>query len=208
MFIAFEGPDGCGKSTQTAQLEAFAQKRGVPVAVFRDPGGTPFSDEIRKLVLSFTPASQESLMLAFLAARTELWQRHIRPMSETALVICDRWNLSTLVYQGFSGDLPTWVVSKCVGNMSEWLQWDPALTVVFDCKFETLNNRRAPDNDRFEVANERRRVQRIGAYSQLALHRPGCVAVNGDGTVEEVLGRTLIAIRPVVEPVYPQLYAA
>lgn len=100
MFICFEGIDGAGKSTQASMLYQRLKKEGVAVELVADPGTTKIGTAIRQILLDndapITPAAQ---MLLFSAARAEL-AAHIRDLlASGAVVICDRWVLSTLVYQ-------------------------------------------------------------------------------------------------------------
>lgn len=107
MFVCFEGIDGAGKSTQAALLFASFQRVGLAAELVRDPGTTRLGQAIRQLILDcdepITPAAQA---LLFSAARAELSDYVQRQLDAKKIVICDRWLLSTLVYQaGISEDL-------------------------------------------------------------------------------------------------------
>ena len=108
-FITFEGIDGCGKSTQALRLERRLQEEGNAPLLLREPGGTPISEDIRKVLLnpdnlSMAPEN-EALLLA--ASRSQLLKEVIIPhLEKETIVLCDRYIDSTLAYQGFGRDLP------------------------------------------------------------------------------------------------------
>ncbi len=106
--IVFEGGEGAGKSTQLARLASRLTAAGVRVARFREPGGTPLGDEIRRLLLD--PAGQMSPRaeaLLFMASRAELVERALRPALESGMcVLLDRFFLSTYAYQMGGRGLP------------------------------------------------------------------------------------------------------
>ena len=107
-FIAFEGGEGAGKSTQARLLAAVLGKRGIDCVTTREPGGTPGAEAIRALLLDpalpqWLPAAEA---LLFAAARSD----HVAHLIEPALaagrwVICDRFVDSSLAYQGGAGGL-------------------------------------------------------------------------------------------------------
>src|SRR5512134_549298 len=103
LFVTLEGIEGSGKSTQAGLLEYSLKSSGIAVRRTREPGGTPFAEEIRKLVLNLgeEPVFPETELLLFLAARAQ----HVRTLIAPALnsgevVICDRFADATLAYQG------------------------------------------------------------------------------------------------------------
>jgi len=104
MFITFEGTEGSGKSTQIRRAAAFLRRRGVPVLVLREPGGTKISEAIREILLNkdFTEMKPETELLLYLAARAQILREKIFPALKKGMaVICDRFEDSTLAYQGF-----------------------------------------------------------------------------------------------------------
>ncbi|WP_420705705.1 dTMP kinase [Porphyrobacter sp. CACIAM 03H1] len=107
-FIAFEGGEGAGKSTQARLLATALEARGLPVVVTREPGGTPGAEAIRQLLLAPPgegwPAEAEALLFA--AARADHVAHLIRPaLQRGAWVICDRFVDSSRAYQGGAGGL-------------------------------------------------------------------------------------------------------
>ncbi len=109
LFITFEGIDGCGKSTQARGLERRLEEEGNAPLLLREPGGTPISEDIRKVLLNPDNSSMapenEALLLA--ASRSQLLIEVIVPhLEKGTIVLCDRYIDSTLAYQGFGRDLP------------------------------------------------------------------------------------------------------
>lgn len=107
-FIAFEGGEGAGKSTQARLLAEALRARGLTVVVTREPGGTPGAEAIRALLLS--PPGEgwppEAEALLFAAARADHVAHLIRPaLARGEWVICDRFVDSSRAYQGGAGGL-------------------------------------------------------------------------------------------------------
>lgn len=107
-FIAFEGGEGAGKSTQARLLAEALRAHGLTVVVTREPGGTPGAEAIRALLLSppgkAWPLEAEALLFA--AARADHVAHLIRPaLARGEWVICDRFVDSSRAYQGGAGGL-------------------------------------------------------------------------------------------------------
>ena len=105
-FITFEGGEGSGKSTQAQRLARFVRTAGIEAVLTREPGGTPFAEQVRGLILSSTTAKHGATAdaLLFFAARADHVETLIRPaLAAGKWVICDRFTDSTRVYQGAAG---------------------------------------------------------------------------------------------------------
>jgi dTMP kinase len=105
-FITFEGGEGSGKSTQARLLADQLQATGVDVLLTREPGGSPFAEQVRALILdpATAPHSALSEALLFYAARADHLDKTIRPaLGSGRWVICDRFSDSTRVYQSIAG---------------------------------------------------------------------------------------------------------
>ena len=132
-FITFEGGEGSGKSTQAQMLAEALGARGIDVVLTREPGGTPFAEQVRRLLLDpATPAhSPVSEALMFYAARADHLDKVIRPaLAEGRWVISDRFSDSTDVYQSQAGGL-----DRAMFEMLEHAvvgSTRPSLTVVID----------------------------------------------------------------------------
>src|SRR5580765_5488878 len=107
LFLSFDGLDGTGKSTQCRLLVDWLRKRGRELTLCREPGGTPLGDQFRSLLLDkhndMTLATESFL---FMASRAELVTRVVRPsLLNNHVVVCDRFLLASVVYQGHAGGL-------------------------------------------------------------------------------------------------------
>jgi len=108
LFIAFEGIEGCGKSTQLKLLAERLDAGGRRVVAVREPGGTPVGDRVRAILLdgALTEMTDEAEMLLFAASRAQLVREVLRPELEAgAVVLCDRYVHSSLAYQGHARGL-------------------------------------------------------------------------------------------------------
>lgn len=103
-FITFEGPEGCGKTTQSKRFAEFLEKSGLDVLYTREPGGTPIGEQIRKVLMALdnTAMDPRAEALLFSAARAQLVHQVIKPhLDQGGVVVSDRYYDSTLAYQGY-----------------------------------------------------------------------------------------------------------
>lgn len=132
-FITFEGGEGSGKSTQARLLADRLRTEGCDVILTREPGGSPFAEQVRALILdpATAPHSALSEALLFYAARSDLLDRVIRPaLAVGRWVICDRFSDSTRVYQGAAGGLASAVLDTLENVVVA--QTRPDLTLILD----------------------------------------------------------------------------
>ncbi|WP_344635069.1 dTMP kinase [Kitasatospora cystarginea] len=132
-FIALEGGDGAGKSTQANALAEWIRSKGHEVVLTREPGGSPIGQRLRSLVLDVgnTGLSHRAEALIYAADRAEHVENVIRPALERgAVVITDRYMDSSIAYQGAGRDLAATEVAR----ISRWATGGlvPDLTVVLD----------------------------------------------------------------------------
>ncbi len=136
LFVTFEGLEGCGKSTQVKMLFHFLNKKGIPVRVTKEPGGTKIGDEIRKILLDQKNNGMDykAEMLLFLASRSENVRLNIIPALEKGeTVLSDRFFDSTTAYQGYGrgididtiNNLNHLVVGKAVPDLTFILDIEP-----------------------------------------------------------------------------------
>ena len=141
-FIAFEGGEGAGKSTQARMLAAAFEARGITCVVTREPGGTLGAEAIRQLLLGLDGEGwhPRAEALLFAAARSDHVERLIRPALEAGTwVICDRFVDSSRAYQGGAGGLSDSDVLALHRVGSEGLL--PDLTLLIEVSPETATQR-------------------------------------------------------------------
>ncbi len=108
MFITFEGPDGSGKTTIIEKIYRYMLDNGYDVIKTREPGGSPIAEKIRNLLLDVENDNMNSRTEALLyaASRVQHIEEKILPaLNEGKIVLCDRFLLSSLAYQGFGREL-------------------------------------------------------------------------------------------------------
>lgn len=104
-FIAFEGPDGSGKSTVLEKVKEYLDNNHVDYVFTREPGGTPIGEKIRDILLHFDTDDMDDKteVLLFAAARAQNVEENIKKaLDENRLVISDRFVLSSIAYQGYA----------------------------------------------------------------------------------------------------------
>lgn len=151
MFISLDGIDGAGKSTQIALLRERLVADGKQVACFRDPGATKLGEAVREILLhrEDIPLDMKAEMLLYMASRAQLVAEQIRPALERGeTVICDRYLLANVVYQGFAGGLSIndlWEIGRvATGGLQ------PDFTIVLDLDAELGLQRVGGSQDRLE----------------------------------------------------------
>ena len=104
ILIVFEGTDGTGKSTQLALLAEYLQSRNYPIVMTREPTSGPYGQKIRQLYVNRDACSPREELDLFLADRKEHVETLINPaLARGQIVLCDRYFLSTVAYQGALG---------------------------------------------------------------------------------------------------------
>jgi len=152
LFIAFEGGEGCGKSTQSELLLKKFQQQNIPAVLTHEPGGTALGNELRKALKrkrgSFISPQAELFLVA--ASRAQLVAEVIRPaLEEGKVIICDRFTYSTLVYQGYGRGLELSFVETVNNIATQNLK--PDLTILLDISPEQGLARKGSSRDRFEL---------------------------------------------------------
>ncbi|WP_432541815.1 dTMP kinase [Kineococcus sp. SYSU DK002] len=205
-FLALEGGDGSGKTTQAALLAAWLAERGHEAVVTREPGGTATGRDLREVLLRHrrdgAPLSPRAEALLFAADRAQHVAEVVRPaLGRGAVVVTDRYVDSSLAYQGAGRDLP----AADVERLSGWATQDllPDLTVVLDVDPVTAARRRsgrAPD-DRLEAESRDFHARVREQFLLLARRDPARYlvldATTTPETVQEKLRAHLTGLLPV-----------
>ncbi len=188
MFISLDGIDGAGKSTQIDLLRQYLESKGATVVCFRDPGSTKLGESIREILLhrEDIPLASTSEMLLYMAARAQLVEEQLRPALQSgSTVICDRFLLANIVYQGVAGGLDVdelWSVGKCAtGGLA------PDVTIVLDMDPEVAVKRLKRGPDRLEKRGiEYFRLVRTGFLQQILNAGGKSLVVNADQSVLQI----------------------
>lgn len=204
-FIAFEGGEGSGKSTQARLLAQAMAEGGRDVDLTREPGGTPGAEAIRAMLLDPPGegwgAPAEALLFA--AARADHVARRIRPALESGRwVVCDRFVDSSRAYQGGAGGMGDDVVRTLHEIGSGGLR--PDLTVLIDVAPEIAAKRLAMRDagraDAIGGRGARYHAKVAEAFHTFAAADPAAFSViNGEGAPEDVHARVLAAIQPLLD---------
>jgi dTMP kinase len=102
VFIAFEGGEGAGKSTQAAILNDALQREGYRTTLLREPGSTVLGDHLRQFLIGGQPVTPSAELLLFEASRAELMASCVGPLLDAGeVIIADRFAGSTIAYQGY-----------------------------------------------------------------------------------------------------------
>jgi dTMP kinase len=171
MFFSFDGIDGAGKSTQLRLFCERLRAHGLDVVVCRDPGSTELGERIRDIVLSHdgaTPIARRSEMLLYMAARAQLVEEVIRPaLAAGKIVVCDRFLLANIVYQGYAGGLDVSDVRQVGAIATDGVL--PDCVFLLDLAIENADHRMSRPLDRMESQGlEYRRRLREGFLAEAA----------------------------------------
>lgn len=203
-FITFEGGEGSGKSTQARLLAAFLRSSGQEVVETREPGGTPFAEQVRSLLLSPETAAHGAIAeaLMFYAARADHLEKVIRPaLAAGTWVISDRFSDSTDVYQGQARgsqeglDRATFdMLERSIVGTTR-----PNLTLIIDIDprlgRERAERRRGPA-DNYEARDIAFHEALRRGFLAIAEAEPQrCVVIDGAADVATVTAAVLAAVR-------------
>lgn len=199
-FIALEGGEGAGKSTQARFLADALRQRGIDVVVTREPGGTPGAEAIRLLLLGvegegWNPRAEA---LLFAAARSDHVERLIRPaIASGRWVICDRFVDSSRAYQGGGGGLSDEDLLDLHRIGSGGLL--PDLTLLIEvAPHEAAHRIKGRDGDEADRIGGRAgdyHARVAAAFAHLAETEPARFArIDGNGSAETTHQRVLAAL--------------
>ncbi|QTD99983.1 dTMP kinase [Streptomyces cyanogenus] len=203
-FIALEGGDGAGKSTQAEALAEWIRAKGHEVVLTREPGATPVGKRLRSILLDVSSAglSHRAEALLYAADRAEHVDTVVRPALERgAVVISDRYIDSSVAYQGAGRDLSPTEIARINRWATNGLV--PHLTVLLDVSPEAARERftEAPDRLESEPAEFHARVR--AGFLTLAASDPGRYLVVDAGqepeAVTTVIRHRLDAVLPLSE---------
>ena len=187
LFITFEGPDGCGKTTQMKLLAEYFKKKGKEVVLTREPGGKGLGEKVREILLNYDgEVSDRCESFLFLADRAQNIDIIVNPaVKEGKIVLCDRHIDSTVAYQGYGRGLNIDRINMLNNLATNGKK--PDLTLVFDVDVETSMKRVGKEKDRMESAgiDFHNRVRK--GYLELAKQEPKRIKVlDAAKSIEEI----------------------
>ena len=186
LFITFEGPDGCGKTTQMKLLAEYLEKKGEEVLT-REPGGKGLGEKVREILLNYDgEVSDRCESFLFLADRAQNIDIIVNPAVKAGkIVLCDRHIDSTVAYQGYGRGLDIERINMLNNLATNGKK--PDLTFVFDVDVETSMKRVGKEKDRMESAgiDFHNRVRQ--GYLELAKQEPNRIKViDATKSIEEI----------------------
>lgn len=205
-FIALEGGEGAGKSTQARLLAEALRARGLEVVITREPGGTTGAEAIRSLLLdgvagdggeSWNPRAEA---LLFAAARSDHVHRLIRPaIARGAWVVCDRYLDSSRAYQGAGSGLSDAdiLILHRIGSQSLLPDLTVLVEVAQEIAVERLEIRDAGRTDRIASRGQGYHVRVAEAFGALARAEPARFArIDGNGSPEATHALVMAELAP------------
>jgi dTMP kinase len=196
-FITIEGPEGCGKTTQSDMLVRFLAERGFEVVLTREPGGTRIGEKIRALVLNseyreMTPLTELLLMAS---SRAQHVLEKIKPaLSEGKIVVCSRFSDATIAYQGYGRGFDIALMKEVNGIATGGMEPDLTLLIDIDVRtgleraFGVAKEEAAKgEGDRLENEDMAFHERVRDGYKKIAAEAPGrVVIIDGGKSIDEV----------------------
>lgn len=187
LFITFEGPDGCGKTTQMKLLAEYFTKNGKEVVLTREPGGKGLGEKVREILLNYDgEVSDRCESFLFLADRAQNVDIIVNPaVKQGKIVLCDRHIDSTVAYQGYGRGLDIERINMLNNLATNGKK--PDLTFVFDVDVETSMKRVGKEKDRMESAGVEFHNRVRQGYLELAKQEPQRIKViDATKSIEEI----------------------
>lgn len=194
LLIVFEGTDGTGKSTQLQLLAKALQEKGLPVLTTREPTEGEYGQKIRQLYAHRHTVSLERELDLFLADRKEHVEQLLSPALRSGKVIlCDRYYLSTVAYQGAAGLDPQLILS-----LNDFAP-EPDLALLFHAPIQTGVSRiiqgRGEELNDFEKEDYLHQVASMFAQMQLPFIR----RIDAARTIKAIHSDVLGLVQPLLE---------
>ena len=206
IFIAFEGGEGSGKSTQIQKLKnnILGFISDVEIVISREPGGTEVAEQIREILVngSADKLSVRTETLLMIAARAEHIDRVILPaIKRGAIVLCDRFKDSSIVYQGIANNIPNGEIDKI--HAFALKTCEPDLTILIDVPAEIGIKRaleRNENNQRFERKGELFHKKIRDGYLKIASSQPDRIKIiDGSQTIEKISAEIFQLVSPILQ---------
>jgi len=197
--IVFEGIDGTGKSTQILLLGEYLRRQGHEVLITREPTDGQYGRKIRSLYIDRKQVSRQEELELFLADRREHCEIELLPgLSAGKIVLCDRYFLSTVAYQGANGFDPATILEQNA------FAPDPDLALIFEVSIATSLKRitqgRGEQLNDFEQEES---LTRVSAIFDL-LDLPYVTRIDAEQSIEEIHNAVVNAVHDIVPQPLPE----
>lgn len=198
MFITFEGPDGSGKSTIIQKVYDYLIENNYDVIKTREPGGSPIAEKIRNLILDTenTEMGYRTEALLYAASRAQHVEETILPaLNENKIVLCDRFLISSLAYQGVGRDLGIENVRKI--NEFGINEVFPDFVLFFDVDpITTLKRKSSLDTaDRLEKEGNNFHERVYNGYKEILNSEKNIEIIDATQSVEDVFNQCIKVLK-------------
>lgn len=198
MFITFEGPDGSGKSTIIQKVYDYLIENNFDVIKTREPGGSPIAEKIRNLILDTenTEMGYRTEALLYAASRAQHVEETILPaLNESKIVLCDRFLISSLAYQGVGRDLGIENVRKI--NEFAINGVFPDFVLFFDVDpITTLKRKSSLDTaDRLEKEGNNFHERVYNGYKEILNSEKNIEIIDATQSVEDVFNQCIKVLK-------------
>jgi dTMP kinase len=189
LFVVFEGIDGTGKSTQLQLLTERMQRYGFAVVSTREPTDGRYGKQIRELFVNRGKVTQDQELDLFIADRDEHVRKVIGPALEGGcVVICDRYYLSTVAYQGANGMDIELIMDKNKGFPV------PDLAIILEIEpAESINRIRNHRNEKPNTFEEESNLRKVAAIFT-EMNQPYIRRINGADSIENIHQQVVKAV--------------
>ncbi|MCK4842623.1 MAG: dTMP kinase [Methylococcales bacterium] len=201
-FITLEGGEGVGKSTNLSYIKQLLENAGKKVVTTREPGGTPFAEKIRQLLLENADEaiSEKAELLLMFAARAQHINQVIEPaLAEGRWVLCDRFTDATYAYQGGGRSMDTSMIEWLEDKVQETLR--PDLTLLLDAPVTVGMGRvdKRGTLDRFEQEKLSFFTKVRQTYLERAQQLPEIIKIiNADQTLDKVQQEIRLSLQDIL----------
>lgn len=202
-FIVFEGPDGAGKTTIIKKVKEILEKQDLSISYYREPGGTDISEKIRSIIIDndnyLMDPKTEALLFA--SSRAQLVAEKIIPdLKEGKIVICDRFVMSSLLYQGLGRNLGI----DNIKNINDFATGGikPDLTLFFNIDYKTALERKRANFSPDRLENEDFSFHKTifdGYLEMVDLYKDEIVKVDARKSIEDLTSDVMDIINQLLE---------
>lgn len=198
VLIVFEGTDGTGKSTQLSLLEKYLHNNHYPVVATREPTTGKYGQEIRRLYMQRDTRTPREELELFLADRKDHVDNVINPsLLSGKIVLCDRYFLSTIAYQGAIG----FDINELVSLNS--FAPDPDIALLFHAPLDT--GRKRITEGRGETLNDFEKIENLKKVTTIfdSLSYDYIQRINAQGTIEDIHRMVISYVLPIISSNLP-----